>query len=125
MTARPKLAVGDELFLVDHIGRAVRKGPVIVTKVGRKWASIVDKADARFERPRINLDNWICDGGNYTSPGRCYASQEEYEAEQRLSLGWNELQKRMRDQWSRPPHITIEDIATMSRILDDNRESKA
>jgi len=100
---------GDELIAVRHDGTIyVRNWTVL--RVGRKWAVM----DCR----RVNLETLEIDGGDYSSPGRCYLSQEHYEQENRRRRAWNELRYRVNDSGKPPSHLTTEAI---ERVLGELR----
>jgi hypothetical protein len=80
-----KLKIGQELWYVPNNYRRDMKPQgrtVKITKVGRKYAYLDDG------RSRIFLDthdqSYEVDGGDYTSPGACYLSENHYLDEKRL-----------------------------------------
>ncbi|WP_156353185.1 MULTISPECIES: beta barrel domain-containing protein [unclassified Sphingomonas] len=117
MSDNPKLAVGDRLWLVEKLIRGTRESEVVVTKAGRKWASIADAERPSYERPRIDLSDLVCDGAGYTSPGRCFRSQAEYEERLRLAETWDAFRQRISSLYRRPNHVTLADIEAASVSL--------
>ena len=93
MITKPKIKVGKILWYQPARGfRAETKGyEVKVASVGRKWAKIVSYAYGVLEG-RIDLETWIADGGNYSSPGRCYENEAEYRDIFDLCNLWHNLQ---------------------------------
>jgi len=103
------LKVGQKLWYVPR-----RSAPyeVEVTKVGRKWATVGEG----YRAERIDLETWYADGRGYSSPGRCYLSQEDYVTELDLSRLWAHLQREI--QYSRcPGGVTINDIKQAMELL--------
>lgn len=106
--ASPKspLKVGDKLWRVLANHRHI-DGPgveVEVTKVGRKWATI----GQGYQPYRIDLETWSIDGGDHSSPGRCYASQETYRESIRLQDAWRKLMSFMSSTYGNvPPGIDL------------------
>jgi hypothetical protein len=72
-----KLEVGQKLWFVPS-ERRYRDGDceVTVVKIGRKWATL--DRDWFGNQLRIDLEHWYADGRGYSSPGRCYESQDQY-----------------------------------------------
>ena len=102
---------GDWLYVVWN-----RRGAhnARVGKVGRKWITL-DTGD------RVDLDTLEINDGNYTSPGRCYLSQEHYDRKKRRASAWSGLKFFVRD-YDRPPsHLTTEAI---ERVLGELRGEK-
>lgn len=106
------LVEGQKLWFVgSHPHRHNRGGQeVTVEKVGRKWATISAGAD------RIDKTTLRADGGGYTSPGQCYLSEAEYEAEKALSVAWSEFAALM-DRWRMPSDMTLEKITKAREVL--------
>lgn len=117
MCENAKLAVGDRLWLVLRNGRGTRGSDVMVTKVGRKWASIVDAENPMWDRPRINLNSLECDGGESSSPGRCFRSRAEYEERLALAEGWEELRQIFGTTYRRPAHLTVDDMKAIRGFI--------
>lgn len=104
-----ELKEGQKLWYVSTYSRY--QGPVTITKVGRKWAQLDNNE-------RIDIKTMLADGKRYSSPGECYASKKEYDAE----VEFNKLFKmfvravcamRMRE-------TTIENISAAASILGIN-----
>ena len=122
---REKLKVGDRLWLVKRPGgRNLAQSEVIVTKIGRKWAQIANAERPTYAEPRIDVETLVCDGGNFTSPGRCYRSKDEYEAIVNLDSAWQQLQGAVRDAWHRPAHLTLADILQINALLSARQETR-
>tara|TARA_R110000868_G_scaffold236522_2_gene490554 strand:- start:679 stop:1029 length:351 start_codon:yes stop_codon:yes gene_type:complete len=100
MTREP-LKVGDMLWMVESRRGGLNGGrTVTVTKIGRKWATL----DFPSWRPyRIDMETWRVDGGEYSSPARCYASEEVFQQTVRLDASWRRLVERL--PYSPPPGI--------------------
>lgn len=79
-----KLQAGDKLWFVGSKGR--RQEEAVVVSVGRKWAKLTmgDREDYRMD-----ISSGYIDGGDYSPPGRCYASKEEYDGIANLDNLWN------------------------------------
>lgn len=108
-----KLTVGQKLWWVgvwSRVGVTAESGrEVTITSVGRKWAGI-DRPDTR-----VDIHSLVADGGEYSSPGRCYLSREDYEREYILRREWEWL-KRMFP--ARPPaHITPDAIQLIASVI--------
>ena len=103
----PPLKAGDVLWFVAdshrHGERTVGYA-VTVAKIGKRWATL----DKPMHRPeRIDMETWEMDGGQYTSPGRCYASREAYEAHMALKAAWENFAKRL-SAWNPPDGVDLE-----------------
>lgn len=109
------LTVGQKLWFVRS-GRNGRSGDgmeVIVEKVGRKWAEISAGA------PRIDIESLVADGGQYTSPGRCYLSEVAYDEIVSLTKAWRDFAQRIGNMQygSAPVGVTHEAIARAADAL--------
>lgn len=103
------LVVGQKLWYVPSDKRG-QPHAVTVLKVGRKWA------DLDYARRRISIKTLRADGGQYSSPGRCYLSQAEYEAEVALDKAWTKFRDLVYHR-SRKPDIRISQIENAARAL--------
>jgi hypothetical protein len=103
--------VGQEVFIVLY-GNRVQTRPAIVTKVARKWATLASNGDYRVDIATHELD-----GGRYSSIGRVYSSEAEYQAEQALKTAWSDLRKTFYNVLKMPQGITVEDIEKARKIL--------
>lgn len=109
-----ELKVGQKLWFVP-CGLRKRRDPceVAVVKVGRKWVTL----DIGNPPYRMAKGEMYVDGNGYTSPGSCYLSREEYEAEVALRSAWRDLVT-----WisaSPPEGITLDKIAEIKRLIGD------
>ena len=105
-----KLEVGQKLWFVYGDSRRGGASEVIVTKVGRKWATLSNNY-------RIDLQTWIADGAGYVSPGSCYASKEEYEEDVKLFVDWSNLRFAIERMRQRPEGVTTETIGKIRELL--------
>jgi hypothetical protein len=108
-----KLEVGQKIFCAW--GNSWRKkenhfSEEIITKVGRKWASF-------GFREKVDIETGWIDGGQYTSPGKCYLSEEDYRKETALREAWRELSVQL-SYLPYPKHITHEKIAKVRELLE-------
>jgi hypothetical protein len=104
---KPLLKAGDELYFLAH-QKYRSSEEVTVLKVGRKWATLDNQA-------RIDLSDWLADGGAYSSPGRCYLSKQEYDDEQELLDKWETFAKRVSER-NPPEGMTIGKITQLTEL---------
>ena len=105
------LTVGKKLiFMPSERRRDVGPVEVTVEKVGRKWATISN-------HQRIGVDDLVADGGQYSSPGRCYLSRVEYEAETRAEAAWRSLCKAIDQGWNPPQGVGAAEIEAAAKML--------
>ena len=103
------LKVGQTLWFVPSATWRGVSREVTVTKVGRKWASLNDNA-------RVSVATMWIDGGEYSSPGRCWPSAEVYENWCKCTDAWTELRRRI--SWGDPPQdMTVERVREAAAIL--------
>lgn len=100
---------GRQLYFVYRHNR--NSEYVTIEKVGRRWLSLSNRC-------RVDKDTLIADGGEYTSPGRAYVSQEQYEAEAHANKLWNTLRRRI--PWGRHSSISAADIEKAASLLRIN-----
>lgn len=103
------LTVGQQLYYVPSQRRA-EPGFVTVTKVGRKWAEIGPNR-------RVNMETMALDGGGYSSPGTCYLSKEEHDAEVELRDTWARFRELMDGCYGVPDGIRPSQIENAARAL--------
>jgi hypothetical protein len=110
------LTVGQELFVVyDERRRAGGNRPVIVTKIGRKW---VDICEGRY---RIDAETLRIDGKGFSSPGRCYLTEQAYREEAEIKDAWWSLYRRIDRMHSMPAGMTIEKMDQIADLLGIDR----
>jgi hypothetical protein len=105
------LKVGQKLWYVPNDSRYESAREYTVKKVGRLFAELADS------QRRIRLDNLEVYVPNYSSPGRCYLSQEEYAAEVALGRAWWDFKKRVDEHYRAPKGMTLERIAQAQALL--------
>ena len=107
-----KIKAGDKLYYIPTRNGARDGRYLTVVKVGRKWAQL----DNSERRPlRIDVNTLWADGGNYSSPGRCYVSKEGYLAEERANYLCRELARRIG--YHPNDGVTISDIQEAAKLL--------
>jgi hypothetical protein len=97
------LKVGDKVYFV-HSDK--RRGPhqwLTVQGIGRKWVQL----DGRY---RMDKKSWWVDGGQYVSPGRCYPTKEEYDAEAARQAAWRRFWCSLEHRYTAPDGVTVEQI---------------
>ena len=102
-----KLTVGQELLYVPAYHRK-KPRMVKVIKVGRRWATLDN-------RSRIDMQTLEADGGDYSSPGRCYNSPEEYEEHLRLYSLYGRLKDGLG--WIPRVGVTSDDVLQAAKLL--------
>jgi hypothetical protein len=78
--------VGQKLWLVPSQRYLGEPREIAITKVGRKWLTLDGGA-------RADVDGLVLDGGQYSPPGYCYATRDEWEAEKALNDEWSKLRR--------------------------------
>ena len=109
-----KIQAGQKLWSVVDFrhGRNIdppKQSEVSVTKVGRKYADL-------SSGDRIIVETLDIDGGQYGSPGKCYASKEVYDSTEGVVLAWKKLRQDLSD-WTPPAGVTIADINAARALL--------
>jgi hypothetical protein len=112
--------VGQKLFYAPS--KHYRRTPpheVTVTAVGRKWVTIeMDSATRRTMRFESTDKRMVLDGGQHSSPGRCYLNREYYEAEQAVDARWRSFAKWIEAHRGEAPHgMTVERIEQAETLL--------
>ena len=109
------LKVGDRLWYVPTMRDGNPKF-VRVSKVGTKWAHIVDDADPRWDQGRIHAKDLWLDCGGYSSRAQCYVSKEAYEDQMAVFEAWRNLVSSLQYK-SAPNGVTVEDINYARTVL--------
>ena len=106
-----EMEVGTKLWYVRTDGTKFDHGQeVTVVKVGRVWATL-------DTGKRISLTTLLADGGDYSSPGRCYTSKEEHDLIRETAIQWKFFRNKIRDFYSAPAGITPDDIDKATKLL--------
>jgi hypothetical protein len=82
-----------------------------ITKIGRRWATL----DASYRQYRFDLETLLIDGGEFSPPGRVWASKEDQELAAICDLEWKNTFYRLCT--IRPDHVTLADINAIREIL--------
>ena len=101
-------AIGQELFWVDRMRKTNRH--VTVKKIGRKWVYLSN-------HHRIDRKTMEADGRGYSSPGKCYPSQQDYFDFLNLINEWSGM-KREFDGFYPPKGMTLDKISQIRNILE-------
>ena len=109
------LTVGRELFLVLNRRHLPGGKPVTVTAVGRKWAEI------DHGKHRINIQTLYVDGGGYSSPGRCYLSEQEWKDNVLRKDAWGSLRQKIERMYTLPADLTIQKMDQIAELLGIDR----
>lgn len=104
--------IGDKLYFVYSDRRRGEPQEVTITAIGRKWLSI-DKSWI----PRINKETLFADGGQYTSPGQCYLSKDDYERSALRAQRWDTLRAKISRTWDAPDHLDTPAINEIIRMI--------
>jgi hypothetical protein len=100
--------VGEALYYVTN--NMIRRGNpeyVTISKVGRKWLYC--------DGMRIDKETLVVDGHGYSSPGKCWLSQDEYEQHCLVIKAWDNFKILINH---RPPRgVSVEDIQEATRLL--------
>ncbi|MFS0736909.1 hypothetical protein ABC347_07655 [Sphingomonas sp. 1P06PA] len=100
-----KLTVGQKLWFVPFQPRHMSPSEITIRKIGRKWVYA--------DRMRINPETLEVDGGGYTSPGSCWLSEADWQANTMRSEAWDRLRQMIRGQWRAPDNLSADDILDM------------
>lgn len=111
MSAPLDISVGTTLWYVPENRRMAGYGgeprELVVTKVGRQWATV---NDPRGTIRRVHMENLRADGEGYTSPGQCYRSREAYEVWLETSTAWGDLLKALDRKYYPPEGMTAQRV---------------
>jgi hypothetical protein len=90
---------------------------ILVTKVGRKWATYVDaeNPNRRHLAGRFDLESWTIDGGDYISPGRVYTDRAAYERRKRVQEAWEDMTRRV--PYQAPENIAMSNVNQVRRHM--------
>lgn len=106
------LQVGQTLYYVANDRRdAHRDGGAEITKIGRQWATVC----IAYCNARVDLETLEVDGGNYSSPGRCYLSREAWELERKTERALDDFKVEVARLYA--TDITLEQIDQARRVL--------
>jgi len=118
------LVVGQKLWFVSSNRtwnplHQIKPGQEVeITKIGNKWVTISSARDHRFDKADPSM---TIDGKGFSSPGRCFLTQEEFETKRKTQIVWDELRKLISNHYSYPIGTTIDDILKATEILGLNK----
>lgn len=103
------------LVVYDLNQRGPRKKWASVTKVGRRWIEFLkDGFLSRNKTDRFDAETLQVDGGAYSSPGKVWLSECEYDHQTELAKAWSDLVRRLSH--TPPPSMTME---ALNRFASD------
>lgn len=105
--------VGDDVVVKSGFHRNGELSEGKITAIGRKWITVKTAwLTYRFDT--------ITGHGEYSAglPPVLYRNREEFEAQHTLSKAWNEFQRLVRGLHNRPGHVTLDDIAAITAMLN-------
>lgn len=109
--------VGQKLFCVENNWRRKASYKYIkIQKIGRKWLTMEDG-------DRVDKNTMYIDGGKFSSPGRAYMSEEDYQLETQKNEAWEKLRSLIRSRCT-PEHLKIKHIEFMVNLINGNTEKK-
>jgi hypothetical protein len=87
---------GQKLFaLYDHNVKSPTLEGITITKIGRQWVSFARDSYRYHADSRFNPNTMRIDGGNYTSPGDVWISEEDWKDDQLAQRLWMQVRNRM------------------------------
>lgn len=105
------LTVGQTLlFVSSDRSREAKPFDVVVKKVGRKWAFT-------NSGHKLDIETLVADGGAYSSPGKAWLSQDEYDRHKALTEAWARF-RQLVDREHRCPVSDIEAIRNALAVLE-------
>jgi hypothetical protein len=104
------LVKNQKLWFVGAGNFAGNRGIVNVAAVGRKWATV----EGVF-RGRIDLATMLADAGQYSSPGKCYLSEEDWVAQEGSRHAYQALRSNLAPKC--PPDVSLEAIIQAGKLL--------
>lgn len=107
-----ELKVGQILIYVRSDTRNKTHSEAEIASIGRKWVNF------KGYYTRADKDTLIADGGQYSSPGRYYLSEKDWEDERELHAEWNKLRNNFGG-YQPPENLTLEKIRQITEIMDD------
>ena len=110
------LKVGDRLFLVPYsrVDCRAKTEWVTVATIGREWVTVA-ASHTRQWRFRKSDPEMRLDWNGYSSPGRCYASEEAYKAEKENQKKWERIVTFVRGCHTTPPDGV--DLDAVAKLL--------
>jgi hypothetical protein len=108
-----ELKVGDKVLFVPRERRIGPPAWVTVFKVGHKWITL--GTDGYRDRYRVAKGSSNVDGGQYTSPGTIWVSEEAYAEAVAIEKTWKAFRERL--PYPAPKGITRLDIEKAAAVL--------
>lgn len=109
--------IGQKLYRVPYDRRYLANAhDVVITAIGRKWLTVKELEWTREER--VDKEMLIVDGGQYSSPAKCYLSKQHYEDQLALNTAWDAFVELVHNNRIRIPQGgTVEAIEQAKRLL--------
>jgi len=105
-----KLEENQKLWFVGAGNFSRTRGEITVTSIGRKWASVTGAFIGR-----IAVDTLMADGGAYSCPGRCYASEAAWIEQDGPDIAWRDLRVKMTGPC--PTGLTYDRVVEAAKLL--------
>lgn len=110
-----KLEVGQKLWYVPNSSRDNQQ-EVTIQSIGRKWAKVCYVGN-------VDINTLEVDVGNYSSPGKCYLSQEEYDNYMTVLIAWRNFTNKIQS-YNIPKGMTQEKIDIISKLIFGGDDEK-
>lgn len=102
--------VGQKLWFAPTQKWLGKPREVTIEKVGRKWLTLSNAY-------RVSVDDLTIDGGNASSPGRCYLSEQEHRDAVELDEAWRKFGHKVFNRYVVPDGVTVEMIKQIRVML--------
>lgn len=109
------ITVGQQLFVVydSKVGRGGSEF-MEVLKVGNKWATL-GRPGRDWGHIKVHLVDRYIDGGQYSSPGSVYLSEQEYGDVHGLAVAWAQFRKDI--PYRQPDGLTLTELNQAKVLL--------
>lgn len=109
--------VGQPIYFLSSSNKREMR-PMVICSIGRKWVTASrDGSTNGWPAYRFAPPNMRADGGTYQSPGLFVLDLEAYQASMEANAAWLELRRMLRDETTRPEHLTAERIKQITSEL--------
>lgn len=104
------------LLVITHNVRHPQKHEIVVAKIGRRWASYHVEGK-KWLNGQFDLSTFYVDGNGYSSPGRVYRDEFDYDDAVDAERMWKLFAAAVRGRYTPPENVDAGELRHIAKRL--------